>query len=443
EIHRSRKPPEVVASATRPFGEAEASHLPNDSSEWALFDVIILGDIPPSAMSERHWAAIEEAVTQRGALLVCIAGPRHMPHGHGSERLRRLLPITYEGSGTVQWESPEPAYQIELTAIGETHPVTSQSPSRTLNLERWADFPPIRWRYASETVKDTAEVLAYARPAGTPSLSQAVNPDGSPGSVEAALEQLANRDSNERENAVISTIRAGLGKVLMLNFDRTWRFRYGVGDTYHHRFWGQVTRWGAGENLRSGNDFIRMGTDRLSYTPNDSIKVTAKLLDQDRRPIADGAVEVEVWRNDERIGRQKLSYRSQSSGLYETSLAGLSEEGEYELKLVGKDIDDVLSLHSENGSEISTELLVVTSRNPIELAELTADRDFLARAATMTGGVVAEIDSLESLLTSFGSPRETLTERRNVTLWDKWPLLLGFLGLLTTEWIIRRRSGLV
>ena len=93
--------------------------------------------------------------------------------------------------------------------------------------------------------------------------------------------------------------------------------------------------------------------------------------------------------------------------------------------------------------EISTELLVVTTRNPVELAELTADRDFLNRATTTTGGRLAELNDLDSLIESFGSPKEVLKERRNITLWDKWPMLLAFLGLLTTEWILRRQSGLV
>lgn len=86
---------------------------------------------------------------------------------------------------------------------------------------------------------------------------------------------------------------------------------------------------------------------------------------------------------------------------------------------------------------------MVTSRNPVELAELTADRDFLVRATSITGGKVAELGDLSPLIGSFGAPKETLTERRNVTLWDTWPLLLAFLGFLTAEWIVRRRSGLV
>ncbi len=442
-IHRGREPITTYASASRPFGQAEATHLPQISSEWQHFDVIILGDIPPGALTERDWAAVSEAVTKRGALFVCIAGPRHMPHGHDSRVLRDLLPVSYTPGTATRYDTPEEAYRIQLTTAGREHPVTSQSTSRALNEELWATFPPMRWRYDGATLKESAEVLAYAHPVGAPPPAAGFIPDGSPGSVEAAIQQLANQKNVEAGNAVISSIRAGLGKVLLLHFDQTWRFRYGVGDTYHHRFWGQVTRWGAGPNLRSGNEFVRLGTDRLSYTPNDPVEVTAKVLDGELRPITDASVEVEVWKDGVRLRRQRLSYRSDSTGLYETSLIGLSEEGEYRLKLVGGEIDKGLAAAPDGPREIETELLVVTTRNPVELAELTADRDFLNRATGLTGGRLAELDDLASLVDSFGAPKETLKERRNVTLWDKWPLLLAFFGFLTTEWVVRRRSGLV
>lgn len=443
EIHRGGKTKTVAASASRPFGEAEATTMPTSAEEWHRFDVIILGDIEPAALSERDWIAIREAVTQRGAMLVCVAGPRYMPHGHPGAILRELLPVGYTPGTTPKFDTPEPAFRIQLTSVGRDHPVTSQSSSRALNEELWLGFQPMRWRYSGATLKETAEVIAYARPVGAPGPASAYTPDGSPGSVEAAIEQLANQKNIEADEAVISTIRAGLGKVLLLHFDQTWRLRYGVGDSYHHRFWGQVTRWGAGPNLRAGNELARLGTDRLSYTPDDSIEVTAKILDKNRRPLTRAAVDVEIWKDGARIRKQKLDYRTDSSGLYETSLTGLADEGEYQLKLVGDEVGGAIAAIPDGPKEISTELLVVTTRNPVELAELTADRDFLSRATSATGGRLAELNDLGSLIGSFGAPKEVLTERRNVTLWDKWPLLVAFLGLLTTEWILRRRNGLV
>lgn len=364
-----------------------------------------------------------------------------MPQAISNPTFQELLPITYEPGNYEQFEAPEPGYRIELTATGRSHPVTAQSTSRALNAEIWTRFPTLRWRSAVSTgVKEGAEVLAYARPLGESGpTGGTLNLDGSPDSVEAAIQQLANQKNYEKEHALITIQRAGLGKVAMLNFDRTWRFRYGVGDTYHHRFWGQLTRWGAGANLRSGNDRVRLGTDRLSYTPNDEISITAKVLDAERRPVTDASVFASIYDGDRRLMRQKLSYRSDSSGIYETTVAGLPKAGEYTVRLEGNEVEDAL----EDGEQaVETELLVVTTRNPIELAELTADRDFLNRAAQMTGGMVVEPPHATKLSGAFGAPKEVLKERQSVTLWDKWYLLVLFLGLLTTEWVTRRRTGL-
>ena len=438
-IDRMNSSSGVPASASRKFGDAEATELPNDADEWAQFDVIILGDLPANSLQPWEWDAIQESVTKRGALLVCVAGPRHMPHSFSNETFKRLLPITYEQSDAERFEAPEKAYRIELTTVGRGHPVTAQSTSRSLNGEIWGQFPTLRWRSPVTTgVKDGAEVLAYARPIGDTGVGD-IDVNGSPDSVEAAIQQLANQKTYEKEHALITIQRSGLGKVAMMNFDQTWRFRYGVGDTYHHRFWGQLTRWGAGANLRSGNERVRLGTDRLSYTPNDEINITSKVLDADRKPITEAEVYASIYDGEKRLLRQKLSYRTDSSGIYETTVAGLPEAGEYTVRIEGEAVDSSLA---EGEEKLETELLVVTTRNPIELAELTANRDFLNRAAQMTGGHVAEISNLQSLVTRFGSPKETLTERENVTLWDKWPLLVLFLGFLTTEWILRRKSGL-
>ncbi len=89
-----------------------------------------------------------------------------------------------------------------------------------------------------------------------------------------------------------------------------------------------------------------------------------------------------------------------------------------------------------------SKLFFVVCCKTAHMLESPLVRDFLNRAAQMTGGRVAEISNLQSLAGSFGAPKETLTERQNVTLWDKWPLLVLFLGLLTTEWVLRRKSGL-
>lgn len=435
-IEGQRSPPTVAASATRPFGDAEATELPANADEWRLFDVIILGDLPPATIDERTWTQISEAVTKRGALLVVSSGPRYMPHAHPSKTLRELLPATFAEESSPRLESPEAAYKVALTQTGMTHPVMAQSTSRALNLEIWNQMPELRWRTTVTGIKEGAEVLAYAQPVGSRADVGSPGAVNSPGAVEEALRRLADRKSFERDHALVVSQRAGLGKVLLLNFDNTWRFRFGVGDTYHHRFWGQILRWGAGETLRSGSDTLRLGTDRLTYTIVDPLKITAKVLDKEHLPVRNAEVSAVILDNAGRhVSRLKLTYRPESNGLYDAISPPLAEPGEYTVRLEG-------DAAARETSPVETSLVVMSTRSPLEFAELTANRDLLGHAASVTGGRVVELSDLADLVGAFGKPKESLTERHNISLWDKWPLLVLFLGLVTTEWILRRRGGL-
>src|SRR5262249_56976700 len=84
--------------------------------------------------------------------------------------------------------------------------------------------------------------------------------------------------AGERDNALVAWQNAGLGRVLYVGLDSTWRFRYRAGDTYHHRFWGQVILWAATDRaLPVGNEAVRFGTRRPVYESGQEVEVMARL----------------------------------------------------------------------------------------------------------------------------------------------------------------------
>ena len=141
---------EVAASASRPFGEAEATVLPESREEWLKFDAIILGDVPPAIFGEKEWEIIDECVRERGAMLVVVAGPRYMPHAFGDERFKELLPVIYGESGDEQFTPPEMGYRLALTPEGRNSPIMRQAPSGLVNGQIWGGMPELRWRHAVE-----------------------------------------------------------------------------------------------------------------------------------------------------------------------------------------------------------------------------------------------------------------------------------------------------
>jgi len=423
-IANSPAPPFIPASASRRFGDAEATALPASREEWLNFDAIILGDIPPSALSDEDWDAIRHCVAERGALLVTIAGPRFMPHAFDNPAFLKMLPANFEPSEQMRFNSPEPAYRLRLSADGRASLIMQQSLDPTLNAMVWGGLPPLHWRHPITEIKAAASVLAWAEP-----ITSALTP-----------ESATNEDTHERANALILTQRYALGRSLLINFDQTWRLRYGVGDIYHHKFWGQILRWGTGEKLRAGTDLVRLGTDHLSYSPNAQVEVLAKVLDENHRPIDSGTVSVAIYARDKLLLRKHLEHRAGSNGIYAGTIEAPQTPGRYRIVLEGGDPARILA--TQNVTSVETEIIVTADKNALELAELTADPGFLNGLAALSGGAVATPDNAHSLLPFFRDPGRVIVERQEATLWDNFALLLLLFALLGSEWLLRRQGGL-
>lgn len=412
-------PPKVVASASRPFGEANATHLPESEEEWRKFDVIIIGDIGPDSLSDEQWNILSGCVTERAALLVLVAGPESMPHAFDSEVAKELIPVKYEASRRTFYGSDE-TFRFALTNTGRNHPITAQVEGQMRNEQLWKDFPVIRWRHPVEGLQPGAEVLLFAEDANKQKTKVT-----SAESLDVALSEVAKRREREAENALLVTRQTGAGKVAMLMADRTWRLREGVGDVYHHRFWGQLVRWGAGPNLRAGNEKVRLGTDQLTYTGDDRVRIMTRLRDGDLNPIIDQNPVAEVTHESGEVIQVPLKFRENSNGLYESLAGPFRKPGTYEVKV---------------NDEVITNFRVVGARSAVELSETTLNQALLDSIAKTSGGRV--FDGEGALADLFLRGDETRSELRETSLWDIWPVFLLLALCLTAEWVIRRRGGL-
>lgn len=422
----------VPASASRDFGEAQATALPASEEEWRKFDVIILGDIEAAAMSEGTWQIISRCVTERAALLVLVAGPESMPHALG-EAGRKLVPVEMEWGERNYFKQGGEAFQIAPGVAGRGHPVVAQARAGATDEQMWSSFPPLRWRHPLTSLKPGAEALLVAQ---TRVEAVGVGQQG----LTDALQSLSERSQREAENALLVTQQQGRGKVALLLTDRTWRLREGSGDLYHHRFWGNLVRWGAGPLLRAGSEQVRLGSDQLTYTPDDVVLIQARLRGADLAPVWDESLAVEVLRAGEVVARVKLAPVADSNGLH-TGVAGpFAASGRYEVSLVG---ERAAVLRKEEGlTSVTTGFRVVASLGPVELAETTLNLPLLQTVAELSGGKVVPLAEAGGLVALFSGEQEERDEVRETLLWNQWPALLLLLGCLASEWILRRSGGL-
>jgi hypothetical protein len=431
------------ASASRPFGEAEAGSLPLTRDEWRMFDVIILGDLGDDVLTPEVVGHIRHCVEERGALLVVIAGPQQMPYGIKSKALQDLLPIVYKPDATDWRKEGESQFRIKLAASGRSHDLMRMSSSSAESEQIWSELPSLNWRLTVQDVKPGAEVLAYAT-----SLDESKDPviaarravSAVENDPEEAVRRLAEVRKHEARNALVVAQQLGQGKIVMLLTDRTWRLRYRTGDTLHHRFWGQVVRWGTGEKMRAGNAFVRLGTDRLNYTPLEPVRVMARLTAKDYAPITQAQAEAILSKDGKEVSRIALTYRKDSNGIYEGNIDPLTTIGSYSLKLHCPEAKEKLGDQYPDGLE--TQFSVITSHRPAELISVTASMDTPAQLAQLSGGKAVTPGDMQSLFESFGEGNRIVKERIERNLWDSWWLFLAIVILLSTEWLLRKKGGL-
>ena len=115
----------------------------------------------------------------------------------------------------------------------------------------------------------------------------------------------------------------------MITSDRTWRLRYRVGDTYHHRFWGQIMRWAESGKLQAGTSKVRLGTDRILYGHGETISVKAKITDAELEPVLDDKAQIKVYQDQKLVLTKSLEAVPDSAGMYQLELNQLPGAGTF------------------------------------------------------------------------------------------------------------------
>ena len=426
--------PLVPASATRPHGEAEATALPAKAEDWFLFDTIVLGDVSPQELGTEAVDILKRFVSERGGRLIVIAGNNAMPHAFASSPLAEMLPVTVAPSSTAIKPPSEPGYYVRLAPEGDRHPVTQLENNAEDNRILWESMPEQHLRYPIQDVKPGASVLAFALPFDAPEVFRrtAATPE--------EAEQLAQqRKEFMSHNALLAVQPFGSGQVLFLAFDGTWRFRYRTGDTHHHRFWGQVMRWATTDKLPVGTDLARFGTDRPVYEAGEPVVARARLRDKSHAAIATQGASVVVQEGKREVLRKRLDPLAGSPGMYESDLGTLPPGKEYRVALVVDDPGRPELVAAAN--QVSTQI-VVTQPQSLELTDFSADRATLDLLARRTGGVVVSPGESDKVLEVLGPVSREVVHEERFPLWHSSIVLLTLLGLVATEWIVRKKGGL-
>jgi hypothetical protein len=248
-------------------GENYLNAFPKDFDQLAPYDVIFIGDIGigQGELSEENCDKLTKLVQQQASGMVFLPGRRGRQLSLNDSPLRDLLPVIFDSDKPTGLGMLNPS-NLQLTNRGKDHWLTNLRGAGEPDREFWKRLPGFHW---SAVVKKSR-----------------------PGSEVLAVHSNFKNDWGRMPTLVIRY--TGAGKTLFLGSDSAWRWRRGVEDKYHYRFWSQVVRWMAHGRYLAKEDGIRLISNPERPKAGDKISLRCIVLDKAGFPLENGEVSASV-----------------------------------------------------------------------------------------------------------------------------------------------------
>ena len=382
--------------ATLPRG-AEPNMFPTDRAALFEYDLIVFGEVPPGTLADYELGWVREFVENRGGGLIFIDGQRGELRQQNEEILKPLMPVSWM-PGPVD-SAPS---RLQLTETGLNQSALMLESSSLANERFWQELPAPHRIVPVEALPGT-EVF-----------------------VEAHVERT--------KLPVLVTRSFGAGRVLYFAFDETWRWRYKVADRYHQRFWNQVAKWVMQRPFAVSDEYVSLDSGPPSYQNGQPAEIRVRLRGVDGKPVSDATVDALLWQDGRIVSTVTLVPDDAANGLYHGRTSPLTQ-GEYEVSVRA-------SGFSEEAMKARTGFVVLPPDSG-EMRQVACNEDLLQEMALASGGQFLreeEIGRLPELLEPLSSGHVVESE---TLLWQSYWWFAAIVILLTIEWTLRKRAGLL
>jgi uncharacterized membrane protein len=373
--------------------------FPDTKNEFSSYDVMILGDISPNSLKNEQLVMIKDFIENRGGSILFLGGVKsYGDGGFGESILRDLLPIDIGQNGAKQIKT---SFNPVLTQQGITHPITRLSDDSQENTSIWRDLPPISKFYSGIGIRSGATVLA---------------------------------ENQQEKRPFITFQRYGKGMVLMIAGDDLWQWAFGAypfggDDSYYRKFWSGTIRWLS--SVRTQADQVSVTTSKQTYSRDEKVRVKAYIYNENYDPVNDAQIKAQVQTPAK--ATRDLIFTLEENGRYSAEFSP-TMDGNYKIGVEGQ----------RNGSLIgksSTEFIVQTAT--LEFLNTQLNEPLLKEIADISGGSYDKISNISNLPSSIKETKDKVISIRERSIWDNAFVLIIVMALLTTEWFIRKKKGLV
>ena len=379
----------------------QLGQFPNARDLLFQYQLVILGDVGKDLFAPAELQWVRDFVQLNGGGMIFIDGRMERHFNFSGTPVYDLLPVKLAAQGQTELRSLETSLRFR-SAGGAQAPLMLAADSAS-NLKIWNDLPGPRWAALSEALPG-AETLLEIVDANT----------------QAAIPGLVFR-------------RFGAGRVLYSAFDESWRWRKGVADMHHQRYWNQVAKWIMEPPFAVQDAFIALDSGPTTYELEETAPIRVRITNPQLAANPNLKPEAAILREGRVFGTVPLDPDPQSF-TFRGETAPL-ESGDYEVRVRIPGVPDGLI-------KASTAFTVAT--NPFgELGRLHCDELLLRQIAKDSGGEYYREEEMQRLVELLGPASDHREITEEIQLWQSYWWFVPIMLLLTAEWILRRTKGLV
>jgi hypothetical protein len=404
------------ADAEYPMQDKSAlSEFPT-KEELNQYDVVILGDVNPKdpKIGDKNLKLLVDFVREKGGGLLVVAGEQFCPHAYKDTPLADVLPIQMiDKEPPAREANRREGFRPELTPVGRLHPIFRFHPDEIENQAIWNRLAEVYWFAEGYRLQPAAEVLAVHPRRKAPAARIGASGD-------------------DLQPLIVQHF-VGAGRCIFFAIDETWRWRLREDELHFNQFWIQTVKYLA----RSGLGGIRLTLNRSTpYRRGEPIQITVRFPDDTPVPTAETAIKVVAERRsagETEVETLQLAKLEGSRATYET-IKTRTPEGDYRFWL---------SSPAVVGPKPRVECRVLPP--PGEMEKIRMNQVEMERAAEQSHGKFYTLAGAGHLLDDLptGSRVSLNTPGPPWLLWNQFLTLLLVLGLLSGEWILRKRKHLL
>ena len=397
----------LLSSADADFaqeGNKPITRFPESIEELTDYDVVLMGDVDPRFFTDAQLQLISDFVSKRGGGFGMVAGPRWSPAAYRGTPIESVLPVNLSHVEENDTGIITEGFRPVPTQVGAASSLFRFFPDRDRNAAFIQnELQPIFWYCRGITAKPGVGEIYAEHPTD-------VGPDG-------------------RKAPLLVLGRFGAGRTLFSAFDDSWRWRFYTGESVFDTYWVQQLRYLA-RSRKIGQRAMTLTTGQGVYELGSIAHASLRIPDPQLQGRLPDTLRAQlIGPAGELIGEQPLT--RQAGDLFVTSFPA-DRVGKFTLRLPS----------SATGSDtIDTPFEVSLPR--LELADPRVDRAAMTRLAAETQGRTIDWTDAGPQLLRIPSAAVEIPVISAQPLWNAPVVMLLFVGLIVTEWVLRKVNGMV